>query len=121
MAAAFATGVVAVPGSSWAAVVLTKARARAAAVQVASETCAATPWCRGSTVEPTRLCARRSPRRVACQIRFYDADGRSSGGIVDVICTRKGHLEMGAAVPSEPGVAQATAAPWSSRDPTAPR
>jgi hypothetical protein len=99
LAVAVAVAVLATPAE--AAVALTKARARSAAVDAARDTCVATPWCRRWAVEPARACARRSPRRVDCTIRFRAADDWSSG-LVLVTRTRRGGLEVGVAVPIQP-------------------
>jgi hypothetical protein len=107
LAAALAAGALAVPRDAGGAVVLTKTRAREAAVQVARETCSLTSWCRRIAVEPARACERNSTRRVQCEMRFRDPDGDWAAGLVEV--TRKrGRLQVGAAVPTQPGTSTGT-------------
>jgi hypothetical protein len=102
LALAVAVSLFATPGEAATAVALTKVRARAAAVDAARDTCAATPWCRRWAVEPARACARRSSRRVDCAIRFRAAGDGWSSGLVLVTRTRRGGLEVGVAVPIQP-------------------
>jgi hypothetical protein len=98
--AAFAIAVTAAPPAS-AGVWMSKASARAVAVEVSDEACRAVGWCREAEVVPARRCRRTADRTVYCRIAFLTAAGTRCGGVVGVSKARGGRVDPGMAVPQQ--------------------